>query len=431
MLRVVPLAWLCACAALLRPPARGPRYLHGSRDLHGSRGPRGPLASAGPAAALEAPSARERAASAAAPCAAARDEAAEVECAAFLCSYKSAEPALELAAARAGVDAACLAHRGQLELHSPPANRHGMPVVHQFLVALAAAAEPNAALDAAAEGLVDAGAGIARRLALAHWAAEAEPDAEGASVSSDGLASFVGERFRPEYGPLRRALVGQVATNNGTFDVAVVRDRADGDTRFSLIIGTDRTCQSKGTTVARLLAEVDATGDVLIRGIHVADEFRGQQMSGVLLSTFMLLCFECFGRAPQTCFMNKPLISAALAKLGYKPDDSRWPVLIWPAGDGRTALRPEKPHDSRPHFSNAVLIAQNIVLSKEPPDTARRVHVNTAFMHPDEAALRSQLEAHAGRCTFFSARLVAFLATVGALRPLLFKPLRGEGRGSR
>ena len=243
-------------------------------------------------------------------------------------------------------------------------------------------------------------------LALAAGRCAGDGAALAAGLASNGVAASR---------PPQRSLVGRVHDAAGDcYDVALLRDREDGDRRFSVVLGVDR---AKGTKIARVLAEVGADGAVYARGLHVAEAYRGRGLAALTLHAFAALC-EKLGREARTLEMTKPLVCRALASLGFEPERKSWPVFVAPdpADAGRTLVCPRDPDDRRAYFSNALLQAQRLTLVAARPPNGREVFVKTPYRHPDRAALARDAR-EATRPTFYAARLLAFAATVSALRP--------------
>ena len=70
--------------------------------------------------------------------------------------------------------------------------------------------------------------------------------------------------------------------------------------------------------IARLLAEIDKEG-IFVRGVFVDDACRGKGYSRLILTTFAALCFKCFGEAPKTRVINKPILAVSLESMGFVP----------------------------------------------------------------------------------------------------------------
>lgn len=354
-----------------------------------------------------------------------RIRAKDVQLAAQLLSYKGAEDALRVAARRAGINPEALELRGRLERLLPELQEElrALPMQRHFLCALGAlapaaaaggggAAGPGRAVGGAAGGpgarpregpaLAGLGASEAAGLELASRLAAACCTACVAADSDGSMAAL----FRP---PLR-SLVGEVLDARWArlFDVALNRDRLDGHSRFTMILGSAR---EKGKQFARVLGEVDADGQPYLRGMHVHEDERGQGLSKLVLLTWLLLCFKCFDRAPRTRLIDKPLIALALHSLGFVADDQSWPVFVAADKDvdKGTLLCPEDPLDTRPHLNKSMLKAQRITLTKCRPVGARRIHIRSCFRHPEPDALRQSVEAESN-ANFHSARAVAFFA---------------------
>jgi hypothetical protein len=230
--------------------------------------------------------------------------------------------------------------------------------------------------------------------------------------------------------PLRSLIGAATCLRSGeTYDVALVRDREHPESRFSLILGQDR---SKDARRARVLAEV-VGGDLMIRGAEVALDQRGKGLSSLALACFMALSLKSHGQPPTTVTINKPLLALSLAGLGFVPINPKWPVLIARPNDlddaGRTLLCRECSDDRRLYFSNAVVAAQRLTVVDSLGDLgrvvgARRAHVRTGFVHGaaggDAETLRCVVDARVD-VQFHAARLVAFAATLEAWAPLVFK----------
>jgi len=345
-------------------------------------------------------------------------------------SYKAAESMLMAAAAAVGVcNIDALACRGNLERNLTPLQLlalRDVPIVMHFMSALSIVIGGMSPLDA-------------------------RDEEEHSSILARSLAPLLGQwRDRQTiaaFPPPLRSLIGEVRdisrNSTGTFDIVLLRDREHPQTRFSLVLN----CQGdKVKKVARLLAEFDPAGEghVFLRGYHVDDDFRGRGISSLVLSTWLMLCFKCFGKAPRTRLIDKPLIALSLESLGFMPEYDRMPVYVGfenlsppleagggdeRSGDcshavgsshgGATIVCPEDPRDLGSHLSYNFCKSQRIKLSEQRPENARRVHIRTPFRHPEPAILRKGLDERVS-CTFYSARLIAFLSCMDDLRAQIY-----------
>ena len=355
-------------------------------------------------------------------------------------------------------------------------------IVSQFLVGLgrAASTSSNTYTNATATtSLRDLGLAIAYN--LTRFCPNNVNVADDVSKKNDRAESIM--NFRPP----KRSLVGTIRVNptrdnyrnNATsslWDISLLRDKKDGDYRFSVLISQER---RKGKKIARILAEI-ANDDnnkkqIYLRGIEVNSKFRGQGFASLILSIFIWICVECFGLIPCTCLINKPLIATSLESLGYVADDTRYLVEFTSSTIAGVAsrlhhgkvgsndhassnndlppqllLRPVSPKlDLGPFYSKSFCKRQNIRLVKQQRqhtvkhadapsfqfspayvgstgDSWRRCHVNTKFAYPIEKedelrmrvaerlGLRGRVEGegHKEDTVLYSARLVAFFSSV-------------------
>ena len=163
--------------------------------------------------------------------------ATQVTIAAQLLSHKACERALQDAVKAAGVDTSALEVRGKLETSGAISSDElrllrDAPVVRHFLVVLEAAA------------------GIARSepapsSALAHSASEAHlcRAVELCAKLAEGCPSHVLSAHP------KRSLVGKVtdARSGRQFDIALLRDGAETDRRFSLVLASKRPASKVAT----------------------------------------------------------------------------------------------------------------------------------------------------------------------------------------
>jgi len=225
--------------------------------------------------------------------------------------------------------------------------------------------------------------------------------------------------------PPTRSLVGAI---NG-MDVALLRDKEDVDSRFSMLFSMDR---AKGLKIARLLAEIDEDGVVHIRGLHVQEAHRKKGLATLLLAFFSQFCRVTFGAYPRTLLMNKPVICVALESLGFTAENEKWPVFVAQHlekdNEHVTLMMAANDVDLGPQFPHAVRRAQNIEFVTERPEGSRRVYVLTRFEPPGRMVEGSDpVERRLDDSTYqlYSARIIAFLATVGNAKHSMFRRSKG------
>ena len=231
--------------------------------------------------------------------------------------------------------------------------------------------------------------------------------------------------------PPTRSLVGNI---NG-IDVALLRDKEDVDSRFSMLFSIDK---AKGLKIARLLAEIDKEGVVHIRGMHVQEAHRKKGLATLLLAFFSQFCKVTFGAYPRTLLMNKPVICVALESLGFTAENKNWPVFVAQHKEKDkehvTLMMAANNFDLGPQFPHAVRRAQNIEFVLERPEGSRRVHVLTKFYPPNiRMEGLDHIERRLDDSTYqlYSARIIAFLATVGNAKNYMFRKSQGLAAISR
>ncbi|GMH67822.1 hypothetical protein TrRE_jg7358 [Triparma retinervis] len=176
-----------------------------------------------------------------------------------------------------------------------------------------------------------------------------------------------------------RSLVGSVSS----YDVALLRDRLDPDSRFSMLLSDDGD-RAKGKKVARLLAEIREDGSVVIRGMEVKREHRGEGLAKLITAVFCKFCLLTFGAYPSSLPTNKPGIAAVLTSLSFPPSRPSFPVYVsFNAVTGRTLMCHEnRLVDLRPQYPKSVRRAQGIELVPDRPKGGRKVHVLTGYSSP-------------------------------------------------
>ena len=241
--------------------------------------------------------------------------------------------------------------------------------------------------------------------------------------------------------PPARCLVGSLTDprSGRTFDIVCCHDKSTALAALSILLTEGNAHRKRGRKVGYLLAGVDDDGGLALRGLHIAEASRGQGLSKLLLSCWLLLCFK-LGVHPRTRTMDKPLVALALQSLGFEPVRTTWPVEVaglplLSAGKassssasssssctaGRALIWAENLQRLRSLFSKNVCRTQRIEISEVRPAQSRRTFVRTAFAAPDNlAALRARLHTRlGGHHVFFAARLVAFACTFAGLRARL------------
>ena len=219
----------------------------------------------------------------------------------------------------------------------------------------------------------------------------------------------------PVFTPPTRTLIG---TCDG-LDISLLRDKEDSDSRFTLLFSSSQD-RAKGRKMARLLAEMEPDGTALfIRGIFVNDDYRGKGLSTLLIAVLCQLCDWSFGYYPRTRWMNKPLVCASLASLGFTPESTQWPVRVAPhptnpqvtlmSGIGGQDLGPMFPHSVR-KAQQFALVEESTLLSGE-GSTSREIHVLTQFHPPTTNELVDLRLQKPHSYQLYSARIVAFWST--------------------
>merc|ERR1719341_2687701 len=134
---------------------------------------------------------------------------------------------------------------------------------------------------------------------------------------------------------------------------------------------------------------------MLFRGMQVAQNFRGRGLSQTFLAILIDLSFRSVGAAPGTMRMDKPLLSLALQKFGFRPCQNHLQVEVDPASDasGRIVLWAQDLWKLRsaPGFSKRALKSQCLAVVESKPDGSRPAYVNTAFEHEEPVALQAKV----------------------------------------
>ena len=126
-------------------------------------------------------------------------------------------------------------------------------------------------------------------------------------------------------------------------------------------------------------------------GMLVHEKHRGNGLSSTFVAIWLQLCLD-LGAFPRAEVMKKPLISAALAKFGFKPLKGGVPVEIAPISavsgqvikwEATVAMYSPKHQSLGGLYRERDLRVQKLVVASEPPSPrGTLVYLGTGFSHP-------------------------------------------------
>ena len=126
-------------------------------------------------------------------------------------------------------------------------------------------------------------------------------------------------------------------------------------------------------------------------GMLVDEKHRGNGLSSTFVAIWLQLCLD-LGVYPRAEVMKKPLISAALAKFGFKPLKGGVPVEIAPISavsgqvikwEATVAMYSPKHQSLGGIYRERDLRVQKLVVASEPPSPrGTLVYLGTGFSHP-------------------------------------------------
>mmetsp|Transcript_23574 Transcript_23574/g.67893 ORF Transcript_23574/g.67893 Transcript_23574/m.67893 type:complete len:714 (+) Transcript_23574:119-2260(+) len=126
-------------------------------------------------------------------------------------------------------------------------------------------------------------------------------------------------------------------------------------------------------------------------GMLVDEEHRGTGLSSTFVAIWLQLCLD-LGVYPRAEVMKKPLISAALAKFGFKPLKGGVPVEIAPISavsnqemkwEATVAIYSPKHQSLGGIYRERDLRVQKLVVASDPPSPrGTLVHLGAGFHHP-------------------------------------------------
>ena len=126
-------------------------------------------------------------------------------------------------------------------------------------------------------------------------------------------------------------------------------------------------------------------------GMFVDEKHRGKGLSSTFVAIWLQLCLD-LGVYPRAEVMKKPLISAALAKFGFKPLKGGVPVEIAPISavsgqvikwEATVAMYSPKHQSLDGIYRERDLRVQKLVVASEPPSPrGTLVYLDTGFSHP-------------------------------------------------
>ncbi|KAJ1460027.1 hypothetical protein M885DRAFT_510548 [Pelagophyceae sp. CCMP2097] len=254
-------------------------------------------------------------------------------------------------------------------------------------------------------------------------------------IAASVRASETAHGAPPAETPPRRSLVGHVAHRGNVYDVALAKDVTPG--QFSLYLS-----QAGGKAkVGYALVGIDADGALALRGLHVSETCRGRGVAQLLLLTWLALVAKGLGGpfrgaprdAARSREIDKPLIAIALQSLGFTPQRKNWQIHVAnaDAAGGSVVWAADETKDPRAIFSNMLCKSQRITLALPPhrnlPKEFRSTFVKTTFHLSPEGLAALKPAMRNLDATFYSARIVAFAATMGGALLLADGPPPEDG----
>ena len=157
--------------------------------------------------------------------------------------------------------------------------------------------------------------------------------------------------------------------------------------------------------------QVGEGGGMEIRGVETRYGDRGRGWAGRAVMCAVELCEVCVGEGPGTVRLDKPALCLLLTRLGFTAEEGKGvEVFVGKGEGGSTYISPKnRVVDLRPQFPPHFCKRQNITIVKEPGEGARETKVWCKFRPPAAAGGEGRADVK-----WYSARLVAFLGTVGA-----------------
>ena len=241
--------------------------------------------------------------------------------------------------------------------------------------------------------------------------------------------------------PPSRSLAGYVISDRRgrRFSLVLCMDKQPKFPALKLFFNLEGNDSSRRSTKAGYILCAMLPGSLALRGLRISPSFRGAGLSVLFIATWALLCRK-LGCEPTTKTLDKPLLSLALKRLGFRHCGGfeieiacrGHPCSTTSEGSGRRESlisvreKAESGHSesltiwSQNHlslvsrYSKSYLKSQGIVVVKSRPKTSKKVHVFCTFSSPDAAELDRCIAAHAhiSKCLFYSARVVAFMSSV-------------------
>lgn len=257
----------------------------------------------------------------------------------------------------------------------------------------------------------------------------------------------------PSLAPPGRTLAGVVTSRlQQHYDVVLCRDKSTKMTGMSILLTEGNGNRKKGRKVGYLLAGVEPDGNLALRGLHIAEQFRGCGLSKLLLSTWLLLCYK-LGTDPCTKRMDKPLLALTLtSSFGFVPARTQWPVHVGaplPSSSGNDAVNStggtaasrtftsNSSHQDkgrsrlwstnnnrlRSIFSKNVCKTQRIEIVDAKPLESRTTYVHTTFQAPLNLPEQVQQILGTVEHTWYSSKVIAFASEFVALKRVIEKQM--------
>ena len=277
----------------------------------------------------------------------------------------------------------------------------------------------------------------------------------------------------PSSAPPGRTLAGVITSRSQQhYDVVLCRDKSTKMTGMSILLTEGNGDRKKGRKVGYLLAGVEPDGSLALRGLHIAEHFRGCGLSKLLLSTWLLLCYK-LGTNPCTKRMDKPLLALTLtSSFGFVPASTQWPVHVGApipsssgndavdnaggtaggaaggaaggtaggtaggAGIGGTSTSSASHQDKgrsrlwstnnnrlRSIFSKNVCKTQRIEIVDVKPIESRTTYVHTTFQAPLNLSEQVQQILGTIEHTWYSSKVIAFASEFVALKQVIEKQM--------
>ena len=224
--------------------------------------------------------------------------------------------------------------------------------------------------------------------------------------------------------------------NGQTYDIVLCRDKSTKMDGVTILLTTGNGDRIRGKKVGYLLTSIENDGHLTLRGLHIAEHFRGCGLSKLLISTWLLLCYKLnICRQPMTKRMDKPLISLVLSSsFGFTPENKQFPVHVGAPlskdEKGRSRLWSTNNNRLRSIFSKNVCKTQKIEIVNTKPTESRLTYVRTIFRPPLNLSIQVDEMLNTIDHTWYSSKVIAFVSTFDALCSVVEKQTTLDLSGS-